>query len=53
MPLIAEYSWKEKESHIKVSIPTKGVSSSKIDIFGNVADLDELMLFLMTFFLLQ
>ncbi len=34
MPLKGEYSWTEKRDQIKVIIPLKGVSASKVDIFG-------------------
>ena len=34
MPISAQYTWKDKKDTIKVLIPTKGVSPSKIDIYG-------------------
>lgn len=34
MPISANYSWSEKKDSIKLSIPLKGVSPTKVDIFG-------------------
>jgi hypothetical protein len=36
MPLIGEYTWTEKKDLLKVHIPLKGVSISKVDIFGTI-----------------
>lgn len=33
MPISAQYAWKDKKDTVKVLIPTKGVSPSKIDIY--------------------
>ncbi len=34
MPLKGDFSWSEKKDQVKVLIPLKGVSASKVDIFG-------------------
>jgi hypothetical protein len=34
MPLKGEYTWSEKKDQVKLVIPLKGVSASKVDIFG-------------------
>lgn len=34
MPIKADYTWTEKKDTVKVVIPLKGVSASKVDVFG-------------------
>ncbi|KAL7476093.1 hypothetical protein ACHAW6_001974 [Cyclotella cf. meneghiniana] len=33
MPITGEYTWEETDDHIKVLIPLKGVSPTKVDVF--------------------
>jgi dyslexia susceptibility 1 candidate gene 1 protein len=33
MPVLAEYTWNESGGHMEVTIPLKGVSSKKVDVF--------------------